>query len=167
MGPLRHLSRVGGRILMIIAQARTGGLQPSPSRHFTPPRVNTLLDRGTKPDRMAAAMNHITTFLKAHRAFLTRTFAVLFIAFSIAAASPVDALLDSIASQIEQRAAVERNYVNMATIQLGGTTQRSQEEVNVLLAIQRFYLGRSSAMVEIAAYLRSFKSEDTTPPLIP
>lgn len=96
------------------------------------------------------------TIITAHRASLTRAIIALFVLASIAAADPVDNLLESIAAQIEQRATVESGYVAMATIQLRGDSNHSQENVDALKAVQQVYTGRVSAMLEIAGYLRSF-----------
>lgn len=107
------------------------------------------------------------TIITAHRAIITRAIIALFVLTSIAATSPVDALLGSIAAQIEQRAMVEANYANMATIQLRSGITQAQDNVDSLMAIQQFYSGRASAMVEVAAYLRSFRSGDIDTPIVP
>lgn len=113
-------------------------------------------------------MNHITTFLKAHRAFLTRTFAVLLVAFSIAAADPVNNLLGFAAEQIEQRASIESGIASMILVHRTHTLAPSSADADTYVRLEFFYRGRASAMVEIANYLRSFRSGGgTEPPSVP
>ena len=106
-------------------------------------------------------------YITAHRALLTRTIAVLLVLASIAAVNPVDALLETVSAEIEQRATIENGYVVMATIQLRNTSELSQEHIDSLVHIQQFYSGRHSAFMQVVGYLRALRSKDPTLPVIP
>lgn len=116
-------------------------------------------------------MNPTTTPTKAHgnspRAFLLRTFAVLLIAFSIAAADPVDSLLGFAAEQIEQRASIESNIASMILVHRTHTVAPSSGDTDTYVRLEFLYRGRASAMLEIASHLRSFRSGGVEPPSIP
>lgn len=107
------------------------------------------------------------TIITAHRAILTRAIIALFVLLSIAAVNPVGAFLDTVATQIEQRAHIENTYAVMAMVQLRNESL-PEDTADSLRSIQSFYAGRVSALNEIAAYLRAVGAgEGGGTPIIP
>ena len=111
--------------------------------------------------------HHITALLKAHSTLLLRTLAVLFVTLSIAAASPISAILDSAIAQIEQRAVVEKGIAGMILAHRTYTPAQSEEESAMLVKMEFLYRGRASAMEEIAGYLKTLRFGDKDEPIKP
>lgn len=111
---------------------------------------------------MLSVMNLIKSFFKTHRAFLSRTFIVLLVALSVAAASPVQVLLDFAAEQVERQAMNERLISNMAYLHRTNFPQTPEDQTS-LIRVEYIYTGRAAAMEEVAIYLRSLKWDGEKP----
>lgn len=102
------------------------------------------------------------TFITAHRALLSRTLVVLLVAFSIAAASPVQILLDFAADQIERQIVNEKLISSMAYVMHTHFPQTDDDKA-MLIQVEYLYAGRAAAMEDVVVYLRSLKWDGGKP----